>query len=224
MKDDSHKRIEVYSWMNSLNDVEKNRIFDASEILTYKRGETIIKQGTLASQIIFVEEGIAKLNFQTGDRDTTFSFAMNGDFIGLMCSFVKKRLEFSAVAITDTTVRIIDREVFENLIETNGNFAVYIVKLMSELTNSVVHTLITLSHKNVNGAVATLLLTLTRLYKSNKLQIPFTRDEMADALGYSKESIINTLSSFHQDKIISISGRNLEIMQESALILIAEKG
>lgn len=224
MKDDSHKRIEVYSWMNSLNDVEKNRIFDASEILTYKRGETIIKQGTLASQIIFVEEGIAKLNFQTGERDTTFSFGMSGDFIGLMCSFVKKRLEFSAVAITDTTVRIIDREVFENLIETNGNFAVYIVKLMSELTNSVVHTLITLSHKNVNGAVATLLLTLTRLYKSNKLQIPFTRDEMADALGYSKESIINTLSSFHQDKIISISGRNLEIMQESALILIAEKG
>lgn len=224
MKHNKHFSTSVYSWIESLSESERCRLLDASEILNYNRGETIIKQGTLASQIIFVEEGIAKLNFQTGDRDTTFSFAMNGDFIGLMCSFVKKRLEFSAVAITDTTVRIIDREVFENLIETNGNFAVYIVKLMSELTNSVVHTLITLSHKNVNGAVATLLLTLSRLYKSNKLQIPFTRDEMADALGYSKESIINTLSSFHQDKIISISGRNLEIMQESALILIAEKG
>jgi CRP-like cAMP-binding protein len=214
----------VYSWMESLIESERGRLLDASETLTYSRGETIIKQGTLASQIIFVEEGIAKLNFLTGDRDTTFSFAMSGDFIGLMCSFVKKRLEFSAVAITDTTVRIIDREVFEKLIGTNGSFAVYIVKLMSELTNSVVHTLITMSHKNVNGAVATLLLTLARLYKSTKLQIPFTRDEMADALGYSKESIINTLSAFHQDKIISISGRNLEIIQESVLILISEKG
>ncbi len=95
---------------------------------------------------------------------------------------------------------------------------------MSELTNGVVHTLITLSHKNVNGAVATLLLTLSRLYQSNNLQIPFSRDEMADALGYSKESIINTLSAFHQDKIITISGRNLGIIQESALELIAEKG
>ena len=158
------------------------------------------------------------------ERDTTFSFASNGDFIGLMCSFVKKKLEFSAIAITSTTVRMIDREVFESLIESNGKFAVYIVKHMSELTNGVVHTLITLSHKNVNGAVATLLLTLSRLYQSNNLQIPFSRDEMADALGYSKESIINTLSAFHQDKIITISGRNLGIIQESALELIAEKG
>lgn len=224
MKKNTHINPGINSWMDALNESERNRILNASETLFYNRGETIIKQGTLASQILFVEDGIAKLNFQTGDRDTTFSFATNGDFIGLMCSFVKKRLEFSAVAITNTTVRIIDREVFENLIENNGQFAVYVVKLMSELTNGVVHTLITLSHKNVNGAVATLLLTLSRLYDSGKLQIPFTRDEMADALGYSKESIINTLSAFHQDKIISISGRNLEILQPNALVLISEKG
>ncbi|PKO96836.1 MAG: hypothetical protein CVU12_03645 [Bacteroidetes bacterium HGW-Bacteroidetes-7] len=224
MKKNTQINTGINSWMEALNESERNRILNASETLTYNKGETIIKQGTLASQILFVEDGIAKLNFQTGERDTTFSFATNGDFIGLMCSFVKKRLEFSAVAITNTTVRIIDREVFENLIENNGQFAVYVVKLMSELTNGVVHTLITLSHKNVNGAVATLLLTLSRLYDSGKLQIPFTRDEMADALGYSKESIINTLSAFHQDKIISISGRNLEILQPSALVLISEKG
>lgn len=224
MKKNTNINAGINSWMEALNESERNRILNASETLSYNRGEIIIKQGTLASQILFVEDGIAKLNFQTGDRDTTFSFATNGDFIGLMCSFVKKRLEFSAVAITNTTVRIIDREVFENLIETNGSFAVYVVKLMSELTNGVVHTLITLSHKNVNGAVATLLLTLSRLYDSGKLQIPFTRDEMADALGYSKESIINTLSAFHQDKIISISGRNLEILQPNALVLISEKG
>jgi CRP-like cAMP-binding protein len=213
MKKNTQINTGINSWMEALNESERNRILNASETLTYNKGETIIKQGTLASQILFVEDGIAKLNFQTGERDTTFSFATNGDFIGLMCSFVKKRLEFSAVAITNTTVRIIDREVFENLIENNGQFAVYVVKLMSELTNGVVHTLITLSHKNVNGAVATLLLTLSRLYDSGKLQIPFTRDEMADALGYSKE-----------DKIISISGRNLEILQPSALVLISEKG
>ncbi len=213
-----------YSWMEHLTESEREKVINESTLLAYGKGEAIIKQGTLASQILFVEDGIAKLNFDSGERDTTFSFATNGDFIGLMCSFVKKKLEFSAYAITRTTVRMIDREVFESLIESNGKFAVYIVKHMSELTNSVVHTLITLSHKNVNGAVATLLLTLSRLYQSNNLQIPFSRDEMADALGYSKESIINTLSAFHQDKIITISGRNLGIIQGSALELIAEKG
>lgn len=212
------------SWMEQLTPDQKEALISSSAILHFKRGETIIKQGTLASQIMFLEEGMAKLNFMEGEKDTTFSFATNGDFIGLMCSFVQKRLEFSAVAITNATVRIIDREVFEKSIKENGNFAVYIVKLMSELTNGVVHTLISLSHKNVNGALSTLLLSLSRVYGSNSFQVPFTRDEMAAALGYSKESIINTLSEFHRDKIINISGRNLVILQPETLKIISAKG
>lgn len=212
------------SWMEQLTPDQKEALISSSTILKFRRGETIIKQGTLASQIMFLEEGMAKLNFMEADKDTTFSFATNGDFIGLMCSFVQKRLEFSAIAITNATVRIIDREVFENSIKENGKFAVYIVKLMSELTNGVVHTLISLSHKNVNGALSTLLLSLSRVYASNTFQIPFTRDEMAAALGYSKESIINTLSEFHRDKIINISGRNLVIIQPETLKIISARG
>jgi len=211
-------------WMEQLTPDQKEALINSSAILKFRRGETIIKQGTLASQIMFLEEGMAKLNFMEGEKDTTFSFATNGDFIGLMCSFVQKRLEFSAIAITNATVRIIDREVFENSIKENGKFAVYIVKLMSELTNGVVHTLISLSHKNVNGALSTLLLSLSRVYASNSFQVPFTRDEMAAALGYSKESIINTLSEFHRDKIINISGRNLVILQPETLKIISAKG
>lgn len=212
------------SWMEQLTPDQKEALISSSAILKFRRGETIIKQGTLASHIMFLEEGMAKLNFMEGEKDTTFSFATNGDFIGLMCSFVQKRLEFSAIAITNATVRIIDREVFEKSIKENGKFAVYIVKLMSELTNGVVHTLISLSHKNVNGALSTLLLSLSRVYASNSFQVPFTRDEMAAALGYSKESIINTLSEFHRDKIINISGRNLEILQPETLKIISAKG
>lgn len=210
--------------MEQLTPDQKEVLISSSAILKFRRGETIIKQGTLASHIMFLEEGMAKLNFMEGEKDTTFSFATNGDFIGLMCSFVQKRLEFSAIAITNATVRIIDREVFEKSIKENGKFAVYIVKLMSELTNGVVHTLISLSHKNVNGALSTLLLSLSRVYASNSFQVPFTRDEMAAALGYSKESIINTLSEFHRDKIINISGRNLEILQPETLKIISAKG
>lgn len=214
----------TFSWMEQLTREEKEAIINSSALLKFKRGETIIKQETLASQILFLEEGMAKLNFMEGDKDTTFSFATNGDFIGLMCSFVLRKLEFSAVAITQATVRMIDREIFEKCIRGNGNFAVYIVKLMSELTNGVVHTLISLSHKNVNGAVSTLLLSLSRVYGTGSFQIPFTRDEMAAALGYSKESIINTLSDFHKDKIINISGRHLVIIQPATLEIIAQKG
>ena len=215
---------EIYAWASRLNMTEAEVLFKSSVLLEYNKGEAIIKQGTLASQIMFLEEGMAKLNLEESGRDTTFSFATSGDFIGLMCSFVKKRLEFSAVAITPSKVRIFDRDVFEKLIGANGEFAVYIVKMMSELTNGVVHTLISLSHRNANGALAMLILSVEKVFDSKKIILPFTREEMAAALGYSKESIINIMSDFQKDGLITISGKNLEILNKKALQLIADKG
>ena len=215
---------EIYAWANRLNEIEAEELFKSSVLLDYNKGEAIIKQGTLASQIMFLEEGMAKLNLEEGGRDTNFSFVSRGDFIGLMCSFVKKRLEFSAVAITPSKVRIFDRDIFERLIGANGEFAVYIVTMMSELTNGVVHTLISLSHKNANGSLAMLILSVEKVFGSSRVILPFTREEMAAALGYSKESVINILSDFQRDGLITISGKNLEILNKKALQLIAEKG
>ncbi len=216
--------IDIYAWASNLKEGERERLLKSSVLLSYNKGEAIIKQGSLASQIMFLEEGMAKLNLEESGRDTTFSFAVSGDFIGLMCSFVKKKLEFSAIAITPAKVRIFDRDVLEQLIRENGEFAVYIVTMMSELTNGVVHTLISLSHKNANGALAMLILSIERVFGSKKILLPFTREEMAATLGYSKESIINTMSDFQRDGLITISGRNLEILNKKTLQLIAEKG
>jgi len=216
--------IDIYAWASKLKEGERERLLKSSVLLSYNKGEAIIKQGSLASQIMFLEEGMAKLNLEESGRDTTFSFAVSGDFIGLMCSFVKKKLEFSAIAITPAKVRIFDRDVLEQLIRENGEFAVYIVTMMSELTNGIVHTLISLSHKNANGALAMLILSIERVFGSKRVLLPFTREEMAATLGYSKESIINTMSDFQRDGIITISGRNLEILNKKALQLIAEKG
>jgi CRP-like cAMP-binding protein len=216
--------IDNYPWATHLKEEELDGLTGSSVVLEYDKFDVIIKQGSLASQIMILEEGMVKLNFLESGKDTTFGFGIKGDFIGLMCSFVKKRLDFSAVAITPCRIRIFDRDVFEKLIEQNGKFAIHIVTLMSEMTNDTVHKLITLKHRNAGGALATLLLSLVRVFGEHQIDIPFTREEMAHTLGYSKESIINTLSDFQKDSIISISGKKLEILDKKALENIAEKG
>ena len=220
----SMKATESYPWAILLKEEELSELTGSSVVLEYEKYDVIIKQGSLASQIMIMEEGMVKLNFQESGKDTTFGFGGKGDFIGLMCSFVKKRLDFSAVAITPCRIRIFDRDVFEKLIEQNGKFAIYIVTMMSEVINVTVHKLITLKHRNAGGSLATLLLSLERVFGEHQINIPFTREEMAHTLGYSKESIINTLSDFQKDNIISISGKKLEILDKKALENIAEKG
>ncbi len=220
----SMKATESYPWAILLKEEELSELTGSSVVLDYEKYDVIIKQGSLASQIMILEEGMVKLNFRESGKDTTFGFGTKGDFIGLMCSFVKKRLDFSAVAITPCRIRIFDRDVFEKLIEQNGKFAIYIVTMMSQMINETCHNFITLKHRNAGGSLATLLLNLIRVFGEHQLIIPFTREEMAHTLGYSKESIINTLSDFQKDGMISISGKNLEILDKKALENIAEKG
>ncbi len=213
-----------YDWQLLLSQEEIESLNVGSSLLSFGKGETIIKQGFMATHILLLEEGMAKLNVESGGRNTTIKIVTAGDFIGLMCSFVNKNVDFSAVTIIPSKVRLIDRSVFEKLIGSNGNFAVSLVKMISELTNSTVHDLINLSHKNVNGAIATLLLDLRRIFGSDSFDIPFTRSEMADALGYSKESIINTLSEYKKEGLISVEGKKLELLDLVKLDSIAKRG
>jgi len=211
-------------WFSLLTEAQRKGIISDSSRVEYSAGEKIVKQGFTASHLLFLESGFVKLNVENRGRVTTFKFVKEGNFIGLMCSFVNKTLDFSAVAVSDCSVLMINRSCFEELIRDNGEFAVYTVKMMSELTNGVVHNLINLSHKNVNGAVATLLCDMSELFGETSFILPFTRSEMADALGYSKESIINTLSDFQRDGVISVSAKKVTIENLIALEKIAKNG
>ncbi len=216
---------QIYSeWDSALSEEQKNLVQDHSYTLNFRPNEPIIKQGFSANHILFLEEGMAKLSVSDQDRTTTFKIIGEGSFIGIMCSFVKKNFEFSATAIKPSRVRLIDRNVFEDLIRTNGDFAVQMVNLMSLSTNKIVHDLIYLSHKNVDGALTTILLELSGIFGRDHYQMPFSRVELAGTIGYSKESVINSLSGLQKEGIISVSGKNIRILDRKRLELISRHG
>lgn len=211
-------------WLNSLSEEQKEMIMENSNLLQFKRNETIIKQGYAAGHILFMESGMAKLSIENQDKSTVFKIISDNTFIGLMCSFVKRSFDFSAVAIIPSRVRLIDRAVFEQLIRENGEFAVNIVQLMSLMTNKIVHDLIHLSHKNVDGAICTVLMELANIFKTHEFQMPFSRIELADMIGYSRESVITSLSSLQRDNVLTVSGKNIQILDPERLKIIARNG
>ncbi len=212
------------TWFVDLTPVQRKLIYKHSNLLHFKKDETIIKQGFMADHILYLEEGMAKLSVEDKNRSTVFKIIASNSFIGLMCSFVKRNFDFSAVAIQPSTVRLIDRVIFEQMIRENGNFAVRIVQLMSLMTNKIVHDLVYLSHKNADGAICTVLMELASVFKSNSFQMPFSRVELASTVGYSKESVIGCLSSLQKEKIIDISGKKVEILDSQRLEIIAKNG
>jgi CRP-like cAMP-binding protein len=50
------------------------------------------------------------------------------------------------------------------------------------------------------------------------------RKEMANIFGYSKESVINTLSKLNKDGILNVNDKKIEILDKKKLIQIGERG
>lgn len=211
-------------WDSYLDDENRKALMENSTVIDYKKGETIIKQGVRASQIPYLEKGMVMLSYKNHNKETTFKIFASNTFIGLMCAFVKRKFDFSATAISKSTVRLIDRDLFEKAIRSNGDFAVYIVQEMSLTTNEVVTDLIKLGQKNADGAICSLILEFAEIFQSNNFKIPLSRVEFANAVGYSKESVITCLSKLQQEGILRVSGKNIEILSEERLKTIATYG
>lgn len=212
------------TWYSYLTPEQHQLVMNHSSLVHYRKNETIIKQGFIAGHILYLEEGMAKLSVEDTERSTVLKIVAPGTFIGLMCSFVKRTFDFSASAIQASAVRLIDRGLFERLIRENGDLAVATVHRMSLDTSKMVHDLVHLSHKNADGAVCTVLQQLSGIFESLEFQIPLSRVELANVVGYSKESVINSLSSLHKEGIVEVSGKNLRILDVKRLEMIARNG
>lgn len=211
----------VQHCLEALTVEQRDLFFNSKMKLNFEKGEVIIKQGFSSSHILFMEDGLAKLDVENDGRNITIKLIPSQTFIGLMCSFVNKSVDFSAVALLPSKVSLIEREVIESFILNNSEFALRLIKHISFSTNELIHDITRLRQKNIEGAVALLLLEFVEIFKNNTFQLPVTRVEIAKMIGYSKESVINTLSAFNRDGLIDISGKFIKIIAEKRLKQIA---
>lgn len=194
-----------------LTDEEKQLLENNSCYVAYEKGETIIKQSFVASHIMFIEEGLATLDVVDDQKQTTIKLLSGGGFLGIICSFAAKNLNFSSIALEPTRVKLIDMAIFQELIQRNGVFALRLVQHCSSLTNNLVHWITRMSRKNIEGALAMILLEFYQIYKSEEFTLPVTRIGLSNMVGYSKESVINTLSKFNRDGILVVQDRKIHI-------------
>lgn len=209
---------------DSLTPNQKEQVERSTTLLQFAKGETIIKQGFVASHILYIEKGLAKLDVTNDSKLSTLKLLSNDAFVGIMCSFACKSLDFSAVALEDTTIRMINMDIFLSLIKENGEFALKLMRHMSSLTNDIMHRTSRIAGKNVEGSLAMILMEFNQIYKSSSFTLPVTRVGLASLAGCSKESTINTLAKLHKDGIIQLDDKSITIIKPESLDLIIKNG
>ena len=187
-----------------------------------KSGET----GCLCILYPFVIKGLAKIYVEDeSDRKYNITIVQAGDFVGLSAVFEKPVFEYSAVAITDTQVYLVDKSALYNIIHKNSDFAYKMMLRYSNIDRSLHETIKKLIFKQMNGRMADVLLYLSsERFANEEIFINLSRKDIADFVGISTESAVKLLKSFEKDEIIKLEEKNIHILNKKMLEEISKRG
>jgi CRP-like cAMP-binding protein len=193
--------------------------------ISYKKGETIVKEGTHVTDILYVIDGLVKVYIEGPDKNIIIKLLIPDDFIGLTSLFGDDTYYFSATALKETRVCSIDREGIKDLITKCCDFSRELSNWYCKNYNIMLTKCLNLGLRQLNGKLANSLLYLNREeFKAVDIFSYISRKDLAELSGMSMESVVRILSELDEEKIIELKGKKIEIKNLERLKVINQKG
>ena len=205
---------------DELQDISFNNITE-----TNKRGSIIYHEGNRIKGFYCVQSGIVKI-YKTGfdGKEQIIRFAKPGDLIGYRSVVSNEPACTTAEIIEESVLCHIPTNILLNLVKTNGNFAVALMKLICKELGESNSYLTDIAQKTVKERLAEILLQLESEFGDDPtgiLKISLTREELSNIVGTATESIIRLLSEFKNNRLIQLNGRKIKILDKPGLKYIA---
>jgi CRP/FNR family transcriptional regulator, polysaccharide utilization system transcription regulator len=214
------KLIAAIPFYTILTEDEKMFLSQNCSIVDFDSREALFKQGSFAANIYFVLEGYCKMTYQSGNKKKIVYIAREGEIIG-KDYILMEHYPYSTHSLTTSKLMVIPKNLFREICELNNSFYLKISNKLELKLQETMEWLINLSFKNVEGAVAMFIL---KFCNKNFKDIGLSRTEIAEIIGYSRESIIHTLTKFEREKLIKTKGKNIIIKDIEKLKEIIKYG
>jgi CRP/FNR family transcriptional regulator len=214
------------SWLELLTNEEKELVNSSSVLVNYKKGEMVCKQGSFASHIMYLEKGLVKIYLEGNPKDLILTITPEGNLMGLQALYEgNNTFLYSISTYTETTVRLIDIHTFKQLLKQNPLLAYRIISILNESTSQSYGRFFSLTHKQLHGRLADILLCLSRkIFKTESFDLPLTRSDLSDLTSMSTESVIRIMKDFKDDGIIDINNKSISLLDMPRLESISAKG
>ncbi|KHD89351.1 MAG: hypothetical protein OM95_04300 [Bdellovibrio sp. ArHS] len=158
-----------------------------------------------------------------GGNDSIVQVVLPGDIVGaLIMSNPKPIYPVSVVSMGPSRFLKIPRDVYPTAWQMNAAVASRVQELLGRRMQQMhAHKVLMRSHLSVR--VAQLLLDFMDQVGNDgvyKLKVPMTRQEIADVLGVTVESVIRTMSPWSKEGIIQTADQYIQVQQVDALVKI----
>lgn len=209
-----------------LTDEEKKLVDDNMVEVFYKKGEIICKQGSFASKIIFLAEGLVKVYLEGNPRNLILTITPKNNLVGLPSIYEgNNTFLYSVSPYVDSWAKLIDINIFKQLLRQNAEFAAKIINILNENTAQAYGRFFCLTRKQLHGRMADILMCLSqRIFKDLEFELPLSRNDLGELTGMSTESVIRIMKEFKDDKLIEVSGKKISILDIDRMVKISELG
>ena len=217
------------SIFKGLNQKDKETIAQHLTLVIIKKGEYLFKEGEKSHGLICLASGKVKVfKVGVGGREQILKMVRQQEFIGYRALFSDSTCSFSAAAIEDSAICILDKNTLIKILKKNADLTLKLIKVITEELGFSNNRTISLTQKHIRGRLAESLLMLRDTYgyepDGKTIRVFLSREDMANLSNMTTSNAIRTLSSLATEGNIEIKGRKISILDNTNLEHISELG
>ena len=203
-----HRAVCARCDVNELEELETFKYYR-----TYEAGQTIIWSGDRMDFVGSVVSGIATLTQTMEDgRTQMVGLLLPSDFVGRPG---REGAAYDVVATTDVVMCCFRKRPFEQMMERTPHIAQRLLEMTLDELDAAREWMLVLGRKTAREKIASLLSIIARREASlaerpaqngASFDLPLTREEMADYLGLTLETVSRQISALKRDGVIEMKG------------------
>lgn len=212
-----------------LNENEHELLRENARFVNYKRNEIIYLENDIPEDLICLLKGKVKIYKDgVGGRSQIIRMIKPYEYFGYRAYFAKEPYVTSASAFEASQVCLISMKIVEHFLRNNGNLAMFFIQMLSVDLGVTDQRVVNLTQKHIRGRLAESLLFLKENYgvegDGATIGIYLAREDLANLSNMTTSNAIRTLSIFENERIISLDGRKIKIIDEEKLHKISRLG
>ena len=212
-----------------LDEADAAKLSDCKTSHVYEAGQPLFYEGNPAGGVFCLRSGVVKL-YKAGSRGRRhlLHLARAGDVLGLECFLNGGTHGYTAEMVEPGVVCLIDRDRLRAMVEDRAHLMREIAGLVARQLEASHEDRTELATAPVRERLALALLSLGGRFgeESNgdgvRIGVHLSRDELAELVGASTETVIRQLAAFRDEGIVATEGRTIGLRDVDRLARIAK--
>lgn len=186
----------------------------------YKKGQIIFFEGDISDKLYVINKGKIKIFKYTREGKEQILYILSeGDFVGDLSLLKKDEFKFNAEALEDANICVLTKDDFDGIIKESPEIAIEILQVVYDRIVKLENLIQSLRTKDIEARIAGLLLSFVKDFGMAKgdvieLELPLSREDIANYIGVTRETISRKLGSMQDQGVIELVGSKKIIIND----------